>query len=464
MGTNVALQLQMRTRHKRDTHFRARTRFRLTSLQPVKASVGAGVFFSETTVYPQHSSIPASDQMNWRAGALAVHFPVFPAATTCAEVFDWFDSHRDQVAAAVVGDDGEVLGIVNRLRFLARYARRYIPELYGKHSIMKLANAKPLIVDENVTIAQLSSKLVLETPDALRECFVVTREGRYFGIGTSEALVRCKVNMLVQQEEQLKAALLSATDASKTKSNFLALMSHELRTPLNAIIGFSEVLTNELFGPLGVPRYREYANDIHGAGHHLLALINDILDLSKAEAGKLDLYPEYLDIEETFESCVRLVSTRAREKKIKLDVRTGGELPALHADPLRLKQILLNLLSNAVKFTPSGGNIEMNAALGPEETFVVSVTDTGIGMAPEMIPIALEPFRQIASPLARNIEGTGLGLSLVKSLTERHGGTVAIESALNEGTCVRLIFPAENTLRAALMPHTSTSVANAAFS
>ena len=394
----------------------------------------------------QEASVnPKSRSVEWTAGALASSMPVLHRTDVCSKVYDWFADNTEP-AAAIVDDDGRVLGIVNRLRFFARYAKRYFPELYGKRSIVQLANANPLIVDENMPVSELAATLVLEWPDALRECFVVTRQGRYLGIGTSESLVRCKVAILTAREEELKSALLSATDANQTKSHFLALMSHELRTPLNAIIGFSEVLFQELFGPLGGERYREYAKDIHGAGRHLLAIINDILDLSKAEAGKLDLSFEAIDVPALLDDCVRMVVSRARDQGIIIDIKARNDLPAFHADSLRIKQVLLNLLSNAIKFTPKGGRVLVEADLGLNGGFVFTVSDTGIGMAPETIPMALQPFRRISSPYASNVEGTGLGLSLIKSLTEQHAGDLAIESALNKGTVVRLTFPPERTL------------------
>jgi two-component system cell cycle sensor histidine kinase PleC len=372
--------------------------------------------------------------------------PPFPSTLTCLEAFNWFTTHTDQPAAAVVDSGHQVVGIVNRSRFLARYAQRYVPELYGKQSILKLANPKPMVVDEHLLVFELAQTLSQEWPDALRECFVVTSKGRYLGIGTSEALVRCKVEILTVRENELKSALLSATDANTTKSHFLALMSHELRTPLNAIIGFSEVLTREMFGPLGGDRYRDYANDIHEAGRHLLALINDILDVSKAEAGKLELYPEAVDIAALFADCTRLTSGRAKDQQVQCHARLPVDFPALQADALRIKQVVLNLLTNAIKFTPAGGRVTISADLGDDGGILLCVEDTGIGMAPELIPVALEPFRQIASPFSRNTEGTGLGLSLVKLLTEQHGGTLAIESAAGQGTTVRLRFPPSQTV------------------
>jgi signal transduction histidine kinase len=210
------------------------------------------------------------------------------------------------------------------------------------------------------------------------------------------------------------------------------------------------VLAGEYFGPHAVERYGDYARDIHGAGKHLLALINDILDLSKSEAGHLELYPEPIDLKALLKSCVQLLSGRAEQGKVTVSVEAPDDLPRLEADALRIKQVVLNLLSNAVKFTLPNGVVQAAAAVGREGGLILTVTDTGIGMAPEQIPIALEPFRQINSPLSRNVEGTGLGLSLAKSLIERHGGSITIASAPGEGTTVTLSFPPERTLHGAM--------------
>ncbi|HEY4112733.1 MAG TPA: HAMP domain-containing sensor histidine kinase [Rhizomicrobium sp.] len=350
---------------------------------------------------------------------------------------------------AIVSSFGFVLGLVNRLRFLARYSLRYYPELYSKRSVLELANSEPLIVDEQTHVADLGVLLVLDQPDALAECFVVSRRGRYLGIGTGEALMRSKVALLQAREAELQTALDAATEASRIKTSFLAMMSHELRTPLNAILGFSEVIGSELLGPLGSARYREYAGDIHNAGKHLLALISDILDISKAEAGKLDLQPEAFDLAELVQECMRLVRDRADAQRLKLSLSLMYQLPFLLADRLRVKQILLNLLSNAIKFTEPGGTIAISAAM-EEAAIVLSVADTGIGMAPEQIPIALTPFRQLSSSHSRNAEGTGLGLPLVKSLIELHGGRLWIESRPSNGTTVTVLFPECRTVRPAL--------------
>ena len=385
------------------------------------------------------------------AGALADPAEALPQTMTCGEVFTWLLEHPAVPAVAILDGERRVAGLVNRLIFLARYAKQYAPELYSRKSILKLATLTPLMVDEHVQLGDLGATLLVENPNALIECFVVTSRGRYRGIVTGEALLRCKLALLQARETDLSRALAAANEASRAKSNFLALMSHELRTPLNAIIGFSEVLGGEMFGPLGNKRYREYAYDIHGAGCHLLALINDILDLSKAEAGKFDLNTEDVAPGDLIGECLKLMRGRAVEAKLSLTHGVSGSVPNLLVDRLRLKQILLNLLSNAVKFTPPGGAIRVSTEMDLEGRMIIAVSDTGIGIAPDMIQVALEPFRQISSPFARNAEGTGLGLSLTKALMESHGGQLQLDSALNLGTTARLVFPPSRVLETQLM-------------
>jgi two-component system cell cycle sensor histidine kinase PleC len=385
--------------------------------------------------------------MNWTAGGLALPLESLDPNASCKEVFDWFAARGEQPAAVLLRDDGSIAGLVNRLHFLALYARRFYPEVYSRRSILKLANRNPLIVDENVRVTDLSASVVDEHPQALSECFIVTRAGRYLGIGTGEALMRSKVALLQWSEAELHRALRAAEYAVQAKSNFLALMSHELRTPLNAIIGFSQVLDEELFGPIGQPRYREYAADIQAAGRHLLALINDILDLTKAEVDKIELNESVIDPAELMDDCLRLVRDRANKGLLLLELRIDPALRdvGFYADQLRIKQVILNLLSNAIKFTRSGGRVTLNAQIEVDGGLSFAVHDTGIGMTEDQIPLALEPFRQIDSPLVRNFEGSGLGLALVKALVERHEGSLTLTSEPNVGTLVSVQFGPQRT-------------------
>ncbi|MDJ0948598.1 MAG: PAS-domain containing protein [Alphaproteobacteria bacterium] len=244
-----------------------------------------------------------------------------------------------------------------------------------------------------------------------------------------------------------RAAREQAELASRAKSEFLANMSHELRTPLNAIIGFSEIMRDRLLGPLGAPQYHDYVAGIHESGSHLLSLINDILDISKIEAGKLELEEGPIDVEQLVCSALTLVQARADDAGLSIEIELDDELPQLRADLRAMKQILLNLLTNAVKFTPAGGRIAIRAKTAADGRPMLSVADTGIGIASNDLRKALAPFGQIDGPYARNHQGTGLGLPLAKSLAELHGGSLEIESQPGLGTTVRVYLPAERIVR-----------------
>jgi two-component system, cell cycle sensor histidine kinase PleC len=378
---------------------------------------------------------PASSPSNSpKAGDIAIPLPALTPDLTCSNVWKWFHEHPGVIAAAVVDAECNPIGLVNRATFFAQYSRPYVPELFGRKSILKLADANPLVIEDSMEIGELSSHLLAERPDAIVECFVVVSDGKYRGIATGETLFRAKVQLL-------QSALSEAKDASYAKSSFLALMSHELRTPLNAIIGFSDLIKSLAFGN-DLTRYQDYANDINNAGAHLLSLVNEILDLAKAEAGMFELHPEPVDVSVVMAECGRFMRDRAHKAGLSLQI-SSQTLPLFKLDRVRLKQVLLNLLSNAIKFTPAGGEVTSNARINGEGELELEVCDTGVGMEKDQIPVALTPFRQLSSPLSRQAEGTGLGLPLVKSLVELQGGRLRIESAIHVGTSVTVIFPAQ---------------------
>jgi PAS domain S-box-containing protein len=233
-----------------------------------------------------------------------------------------------------------------------------------------------------------------------------------------------------------------AESANRAKSELLAMMSHELRTPLNAIIGFSDMVIAEMYGPVGSERYREYLRDIKSSGTHLLELINDILDLSKAEAGQVELHESMIAVDELIGGSVALVALRARQAGIEIVTEVASGLPHLRADERKVRQVLLNLATNAIKFTPPGGRVVLRAQL-VDGGLRLAVQDTGIGMSSADIPKALSPFGQIDSAHNRRHAGTGLGLPLTKRLVEAHGATFDLKSELAVGTVVTIDFPAD---------------------
>jgi len=243
----------------------------------------------------------------------------------------------------------------------------------------------------------------------------------------------------------LETALQAAAAGSQAKSQFLATMSHELRTPLNAIVGFSEMLAKESLGPLGDERYREFAKTVQESGLHLLGLINDVLDFSKVDAGHLDLDEEEVDPAEIIRTALRMIAGQAAAAHVRLIDEVPPGLPYIRADQRRVCQVLLNLLSNAVKFTQVGGEIRISASRSADGV-TIAVADTGIGIAPEDIPQALERFGQVDNMLNRRYEGTGLGLPLSKRLMELHGGTLTLESAVGVGTTVLASFPPDRII------------------
>ena len=237
--------------------------------------------------------------------------------------------------------------------------------------------------------------------------------------------------------------MLAAEAANSAKSNFLANMSHELRTPLNAIIGFSDMLPILLGESEENAKSIEYARDINASGQHLLAVINDILDLARVEAGKIDLVEELVDVDAVIQSCVKLIETQAAKAGVSVDVSCPSNSVIVRGDERKLMQIIINLLSNAVKFTPQAGRVEVAVTSDEETGVTICVSDTGIGIAPKNISQVLAPFGQVGAGLDHPSEGTGLGLPLSKALAELHDGTLKIASELGVGTTVEVNLPAE---------------------
>ncbi len=252
-----------------------------------------------------------------------------------------------------------------------------------------------------------------------------------------------------QRNAESETARAAAVAANRTKSEFLANMSHELRTPLNAILGFSEAMQMQTFGRLGSEKYDEYVAHINESGSHLLALISDILDISKIEFGKQTLDESEVELGHVVRSCVALVRERARVASVRIVDNMLSQVVRVRADERKLKQILLNLLSNAVKFTPQGGTVTLSWTLDDARGVIVEVADTGIGIPEHQIPYVLEPFGQAENSFSRRHEGSGLGLSLSKALVELHGGQLELESEVNVGTRVRFSLPPSRLLSAA---------------
>jgi two-component system, cell cycle sensor histidine kinase PleC len=294
-----------------------------------------------------------------------------------------------------------------------------------------------------------------------------TKDGGYVSVGTDITRIKEHEQKLIDNDLRLRATVIDlklsqttlehqalelvdlaqkysdeknrAEEANQTKSKFLANMSHELRTPLNAIIGFSEIMGSGMFGSLGSEKYQEYCHDILNSGHYLLEVINDILDMSKIEAGRMKLDLETLDLSKTLAESLRVVSGRAEDKHLLVDADIEADIPVV-ADRRAIKQILINLLSNAVKFTPEGGRVVVRSRV-LHDRIVLMIADTGIGIAPQSLRRLGKPFEQVESQLTKTYQGSGLGLAIAKSLTNLHGGKMRLRSKLGAGTVVAVTLP-----------------------
>jgi two-component system cell cycle sensor histidine kinase PleC len=305
-----------------------------------------------------------------------------------------------------------------------------------------------------------------------------TKDGGYVSVGTDITRIKAHEQKLVDNDLRLRATVIDlkrsqsaleqqaleladlaekyskektrAEEANQSKSKFLANMSHELRTPLNAIIGFSEIMGSGMFGSLGSEKYQEYCHDILTSGHYLLEVINDILDMSKIEAGRMKFDMERIDLSKTLAESLRVVSGRADDKKLVLDADIEGAISVV-ADRRAIKQIIVNLLSNAVKFTPNGGKVVVRSRVRRDKIVLV-IADTGIGIAPQSLARLGRPFEQVESQLTKTYHGSGLGLAIARSLTSLHGGSMRLRSKLGSGTVVCVSLPQDAGAAKAKLP------------
>jgi two-component system cell cycle sensor histidine kinase PleC len=294
--------------------------------------------------------------------------------------------------------------------------------------------------------------LVLASLSVGAEIYFIMVANRLYLSAVSALEARGQLDSLVGELEQAKAksdeAARRAEAANLAKSRFLAQMSHELRTPLNAILGFSEVMKSEILGAHSVPTYREYAGDIHDSGEHLLNLINEVLDLSRIEAGRYELNEEPVALAHVADDCHHLIKLRATNREITINERYETDLPKLWADERAVRQICLNLLSNAIKFTPQGGEVWVKVGWTASGGQYLSVRDNGAGIPEEEIPVVLSSFGQGSNAIKTAEQGAGLGLPIVKGLIDLHGGTFTLRSKLREGTEVIVTFPASRVVAA----------------
>ncbi len=359
--------------------------------------------------------------------------------------------------------EGSAQGIVVRTRTKVLYMNESFAKLVGYSSVSEWAS-NPGTVNDGIhpddlplVLKHLEARLRGEEVVSNYEFRLVRRDRTPIWVETHAANVSwdgqpaslswmTDISRRKAIEEESRRSKEAAEFANRTKTQFLANMSHELRTPLNAILGFSEVIQREMFGPVA-EKYLGYAGDIHRSGRHLLELVNDVLDLSKLEAGKLELHETELSVADLAEDCVMLLRSRAREGRVRIVHDIPEALPHLRADPRAVRQLLLNFLSNAIKFTPEEGEVRVRARLDARQRLALSVCDTGIGMTHAEIEVALSPFGQVDSNLARRHEGTGLGLPICRSLIQLHGGEMIVESVPNVGTTLTAHFPAARTVR-----------------
>ena len=345
---------------------------------------------------------------------------------------DALETSREGVM--LVAPDGRIVLSNSTLRgFFPQIAFKLMPGLSFDAALAEIqTQLKPTQVQSEHVDVSGHAELELTDGRWLRMTVSQTSEG-------GSIIFLSDFTAIKEREEHLRRAKAEAERANASKTRFLANMSHELRTPLNAIIGFSEIISGQLFGDLGNAKYLDYSNDILRSGRHLLAVINDVLDLSKSEAGKMTLQAADIDMRDVLGDCATMVREQCAAAGLTFQVAGLDRALPMTGDGAKMRQIFLNLLSNAIKFTAPGGTVSLSAQAGAD-TIAVTVADTGIGMDVADVEVAFQPFAQVDNRLERRYEGTGLGLSLTKALVELHGGSIAIDSARGQGTRVTVTF------------------------
>jgi len=375
-------------------------------------------------------------------GSIACRVEPAYSDTLCETIAERFNKEPDSFAIPVIDmETGCAVGLINRHEFNTLFAARFGRSLYHRKPCSEVMDQQALQVDVHETVDSVEHIISTHNPEALASGFIITDNCLYKGICSAILLLRLSIQRTRMQNQQLEDARKQAEQANASKSLFLANMSHELRTPLNAIIGFSEIMNEQMFGPLGNPTYHEYSADILKSGQHLLSIVNDVLDMSKIEQGMFDLNIETVDINAMILDIVHFFRTTAEKSEIRLETRSKVSRPEFKADNRAIRQILINLVSNAIKFTPTGGWVRITVHINSKKELVLTVKDNGTGIADKDMSRVMEPFTQAENAMNKSHQGTGLGLTLVKALATLHGGDVKLKSSVGKGTEVSVSFP-----------------------
>ncbi|MBK1668254.1 hypothetical protein CKO28_09415 [Rhodovibrio sodomensis] len=378
--------------------------------------------------------------------------PTLTADMRCGQVFELMRMYESGPALAVVDDRDRPVGLIARHTLLQAFAHPVTYALYENRPVRLLMNRAPLTVDAEETIDRVSEWIANEHPDAVDEGFIVTADRRYLGIGTVLQVLDSSVARARQQIAELESARVAAEHANLAKSAFLANMSHELRTPLNAVLGFTDLLASGMAGTV-TERQGEYLRDIQTSGRRLLDLINDLLDLSRAESGQLDVADARVDPARLIAEVQRMLAPRAHAAGVEV-LSQPDTRDQIRGDERKLLQVLVNLATNAVKFTPQGGVVTLGVSRTADGGTALWVRDTGVGIPESELDSVLAPFGRGHDAMVRQIEGSGIGLALTRVLVELHGGSLVLDSAPGQGTTAQARLPSGRTLPADLDPAT----------